>query len=127
MPLRFMTSRITSVADPPSWTPKLPPWMIIAAGALQPPGPRQEANPRPYLPPNRNAPLMSPGMIIMHWALDRKTGGIGLSELWISWIELAACARRLSGAFSCEKAAVAARLPRIRIVEIFIWPTGDRG
>src|SRR5580700_10079219 len=123
MPLRFITSTTRSTAVPPSWLPKLPPSMVIAAGALQVPGRRQEANPLPYLPPNRNAPLIRPGMMMTHCALLKRTGGIGLSEVWIAAIAVAACARRLSGVCSCAKAA-AIRLPKIsieiRIVEVFI-------
>ena len=82
IPLSFITSMIRSVEEPPSCSPKLPPSMATAAGALQPREQRrQDANPRPYLPPTPNAPLSKPGTITTHCALSISSCGMPLSRL----------------------------------------------
>src|SRR5580698_308847 len=100
---------ITSVDDPPNWNPKLPPSMPIAAGELHPYSCRHIAYPRPYLPPNRNAPLMRLGTITMHCALSIKSRGIPRSGLcMISVSANCALRRRGSGIVSWAHRAVVA-------------------
>src|SRR5579863_3715750 len=104
-----MTSRIISVESAPSCTPKLPPARRTGAGALQLPGMRHEAKPRPYSPPTKNAAFFIPGTITMHCALSRSFKGMPLSRL--AEISRNVCAlrcKRLSGVSSCARTSGAA-------------------
>src|ERR1700730_9400754 len=105
-----MTSMTTSVEDPPSWSPKLPPSIAMDPGELHPsPALRHEANPRPYLPPTPKAPFFKPGTMITHLALSNSSWGMPLSGVFISSRKVSvAFLRRLSGLASCARRAVAA-------------------
>jgi hypothetical protein len=72
--------RMTSVACPPIWRPKLPPVNVRNAGDDQPLGPRALRRPRPRTPPNTNPAFTVFGKIAIPAALPRMAFGIALSS-----------------------------------------------
>src|SRR6185312_4394399 len=97
IPFSFMTNITRSVACPPSWTPQLPPVMVIGAGALQPCAVRQVATPLPWFPPKPTAILTMDGTTATHSAESRTPFGIPLSGVPIISVRtVAAVSRRFS-------------------------------
>src|ERR1700726_1070738 len=72
-----------STPSTPICNPQLPPPTETNAGALQPSGVRQEATPRPCLPPMMKPPLIKLGTTRMHFEPVNTSSGIPLSGVAI--------------------------------------------
>src|SRR5271168_4012807 len=82
-----MTSMTRSTPSTPICNPQLPPPTETKAGALQPSGVRQDATPRPCLPPKIKPPLSKFGTTTMHFAPLNTSSGMPLSGVdMIAWI-----------------------------------------
>src|ERR1700732_2737747 len=78
-----MTSIIRSTPSTPICNPQLPPPTETNAGALQPCDVRQDATPRPCLPPKMKPPFIKSGTTRMHFALLNTSSGMPLSGVAI--------------------------------------------
>src|SRR6185312_14319504 len=118
---------ITSVSEPPTWKPKLPPSIRTVPGADQPARLLllQERYPFPYFPPKTKAPVLRPGTITMQCAFSRRSSGVQPSGAAIASERTSAdsCRRLVGSLSSADSGARAIAIDRSSCV----WPSGHKG
>ena len=121
MPFLSITSITISLSLPPIWKPTLPASAFTAAGADHPLAVRHDAKPRPYSPPTMNAPDLSEGMTMTHWAFFSRSAGISLSAAFDRLLSVSTASASRSGVSAhatpgriCTRAAQAIAINALR-------------